>query len=166
LVRVRSTWVELVCSFSHFRFLPIDSILPKREESRRVVRSFPLSSPMHPRRLHLRRGPLVSPGPIQSMDDRATIRSLLFDFRWVIACMICRPLEFWAARCVRRYCTFTGNCPPRDACTMGECEFHRSVSSLYRRSLTPLCFPPQCIVGGDHYTTYLWSGKVVVFIRV
>jgi hypothetical protein len=29
---------------------------------------------------HLRRGPLISPGPIQSMDDRAQIRSLFIRF--------------------------------------------------------------------------------------
>jgi hypothetical protein len=40
LVRVRSTLGgALVCSFSHFRFLVIDLILPKREESRRVVQT-------------------------------------------------------------------------------------------------------------------------------
>jgi hypothetical protein len=85
----------LVCSFS-LSFPSIDLILPKREKRQgRHVHAPELADALL--------GALVSPGPIQSMDDRATIRSL-FDFRWVIAMYDgAVPLEFWAARCVRRY---------------------------------------------------------------
>jgi hypothetical protein len=68
----------LVCSFSHF-FLHIDRSYRRGRKAAGSSVCFPLSSPgCTSSANHLRRGPLVSPGPIQSMDDRATIRSLFY----------------------------------------------------------------------------------------
>jgi hypothetical protein len=70
-----------ICSISHIPFSACRLDLTEeggvKAAGSSVDFAFPPELADALRRLyHLRRGPLVSPGPIQSMDDRATIRSL------------------------------------------------------------------------------------------
>jgi len=88
---------------------------------------------------HLRRGPLISPGPMQSMDDRAGTRGLCLRF----------PLE----DCLKMMAPETW--------TTGDLEGVRSPYATMNDTLSEtLALWDHCIVASDCYDgLYVWSGS-------
>jgi hypothetical protein len=83
---------------------------------------------------HLRRGPLVSPGPIQSMDDRATIRALFIRLP-LGDCLCMMAPSLWSSGPLP---TPVGNVPSFESVPPETLALWENVSST---TLFPRCVP-------------------------
>lgn len=87
---------------------------------------------------HFRRGPILSPGPMQSMDDRAAIRSLFIRV----------PLE---------------DCLSMMALSLWSCVVTSGYSSMTDVPPDTLALWDNAVLGGDHYyLLFVWSGKATL----
>jgi hypothetical protein len=116
---------------------------------------------------HLRRGPLVSPGPLQSMDDRAEKRSLFLRLP-LDACLCMMAPSLWTSGSIHAglATNLSETAPPETLVLWENVSWFRSllygVGRYYCSLVVRLTLPflSQCIIAADHYMNmFVWSGR-------